>query len=180
MAERIHVFWGILLTLLVAVAVWMVVSNVRYSRRIDHYHQQARQVGIGSDEELSRTVATLETELKERLDYETNVESDPLDLTKVIQSKKFLARLGLRESLEQQGRMRLSCTVVGPSESAVIKFLGRSYVVHTGDIFNGYRVDVIEPERVVLIKGGAQLVLINEKAPAGEIEELGGGRSGNF
>ncbi len=180
MTERIHVFWGILLTLLILAALWIAMSNVRYSRRIDHYNQQARQIGIGSDEELSRTVATLETELKERLDYETNVEGDPLDLTKVIQSKKFLARLGLRESLEQQGRMRLSCTVVGPGESAVVKFLGRSYVIHTGDIFNGYRVEAIEPERVVLQKGGAQLVLVNEKAPQGEIEELGGGRAGNF
>ena len=94
MTERIHVFWGILLTLLIVTAFWMAISNVRYSRRIDRYHQQARQVGIGSDEELSRTVATLETELTERLQYETNVEGDPLDLTKVIQSKKFLARLG--------------------------------------------------------------------------------------
>lgn len=180
MPERIHIFWNILLVLLIAAALWIGISNYRYSRRIELYHLQEREVGIGSDEELSRTVATLEAELTNRLDYNTNVENDPLDLTKVIRSQKFLNRLGLRETLEQQGRMRLSCTIIGPSESAVIKFLGRSHVIHQGEIFNGYHVESIESKRVVLLKDGARLVLMNEKAPKSELHEVGRGRTGNF
>jgi hypothetical protein len=135
-------------------------------------------VGIGTDEELAQTVATLETELKERSAYDTHVESDPLDLTKVIQSKKFLARLGLRETIEQLGRMRLSCTIVGTDGSAIIKFMGRSHIVRVGDTFNGYLVEAIESERVVLSKGGARLILMNEGAPKDELNETG--KEGNF
>ncbi len=43
------------------------------------------------------------------LAYETNVATDPLDLTRTIQSRAFLASLGLRETLEQRGRMRFLC-----------------------------------------------------------------------
>lgn len=180
MRERINILWEILLVLLAVAVIVVAVSNYRISRRIDHYHLQEQQVGIGSDEELTQTVATLEAELNERLAYATQVERDPLDLTKVIQSKKFLARLGLRETLEQQGRMRLSCTVIGTDGSAVIKFMGRSHVIREGDIFNGYRVESITPQRVVLTKGGARLVLVNQSAPKDEINEVGGGGEGNF
>jgi hypothetical protein len=178
MRERINVFWEILLVALVAVALWIGFSDYRISRRINRYHQQELGVGIGTDEELGQTVATLEKDLKERLVYDTRVQSDPLDLTKVIQSKKFLARLGLRETVEQLGRMRLSCTIVGTDGSAVIKFMGQSHIVRVGDIFNGYRVESIEPERVILTKGGSRLILMNEGAPKDELNETG--REGNF
>jgi len=178
MRERINVLWEILLVVLVAAALWIAFSNYRFSRRIARYHQQEQEVGIGTDEELAQTVATLETELKERSAYDTHVESDPLDLTKVIQSKKFLARLGLRETIEQLGRMRLSCTIIGTDGSAVIKFMGRSHIVHVGDTFNGYLVEAIESERVVLSKRGARLILMNEGAPRDELNETG--KEGNF
>jgi hypothetical protein len=180
MHNRINVLWEVLLVVLVVTAIVIGVSNYRISKRIDRYHLQEQQVGIGGDQELTQTVATLETELNERMAYETRVERDPLDLTKVIQSKKFLARLGLRETLEQQGRMRLSCTVVGTDGSAVIKFMGRSHVVREGDVFNGYLVASITPQQVVLTKGGANLILMNESAPKDESSEIGGGGEGNF
>lgn len=178
MRERINVFWEILLVALVAVLLWTGFSDYRISRRVDRYHQQEQGVGIGTDQELGQTVATLEKELKERVVYETHVQSDPLDLTKVIQSKKFLARLGLQETLEQLGRMRLSCTIVGTDGSAIIKFMGQSHIVHVGETFNGYLVESIEPERVVLTKGGAHLILMNEGAPKDELNEVG--KEGNF
>ncbi|MFH1011720.1 MAG: hypothetical protein V1784_10865, partial [bacterium] len=101
MRERIHIFWEILLVVLVAAIVWIGVSNLRLSHRIQRFHEQEQQVGIGSDKELVETVATLEADLTARLAYETRVKKNPLDLTRVIQSRKFLARLGIRESLEQ-------------------------------------------------------------------------------
>ncbi|MBM3324605.1 MAG: hypothetical protein FJY66_02955 [Calditrichaeota bacterium] len=173
MRERIHIFWEILLVVLVAAMVWIAISNLRIAHRIRHFHEQEQQVGIGSDKELVETVATLEADLIARLAYETRVKNNPLDLTRVIQSRKFLARLGIPESLEQMGRMRLSCTVVGTDGSAIIKFMGRSHIVHEGDTFNGYVVESINPQRVVLTKAGSRLILINEGAPKGEIGEKG-------
>src|SRR5512142_2942859 len=134
MGQRINVLWGILVTLLVLTMVWIGYGDYRLSKRVESFRQQ--KIILGTDEQLKETINTLEKSLNDRLAYKTRVESDPFDLTKVIQSRKFLASLGLRETLEQQGRMRLAATVVGDSPSAIIKFMGRSYIVHEGDLIN--------------------------------------------
>jgi hypothetical protein len=107
----------------------------------------------------------------DRLGYQTKVGIDPLDLTRVIQSKQFLTSLGLKETLEQQGRMRLSCTVTGENPSAIVKFMGKSHIIHEGDVFNGFKVDKITSAQAFLSKSGARLVLVNESAPEGELSE---------
>jgi hypothetical protein len=79
----------------------------------------------------------------------------------------------LRETLEQQGRMRLSCTATSSDgiQMGVVKFMGRSYNLHEGDTFNGFTVTKIQPSQMFLSKGGAQLVLAVEKAPEEELSE---------
>ena len=169
MAHRVNVLWGILIALLIMCMIWIGYSDYRISKQVETFKQ--KKIVLGTDEQLKETVNTLEKDLNERILYETNVESDPLDLTKAIQSKTFLASLGLKETLEQQGRMRLSCTVLGDDPSAIIKFMGSSHIVHQGDPFNGFRVEQITTQEVVLVKGGSKLVLVNESAPEGELSE---------
>jgi hypothetical protein len=166
MGQRINVLWGIVITLLVACVVWIGYSNYTMSKQVDKLRQQ--RIVLGTDAQLEETVSTLEKSLTERLAHQTKVSIDPFDLTKVIQTRSFLQSLGLRETLEQQGRMRLSCTVVGNGSAAVVKFMGRSFVVRPGDVFNGFSVESITPQQLVLSKGGARLVLVNEAAPEGE------------
>lgn len=169
MNQRINVLWGILLTLLVATMVWMGWQNYQISERIEVMRN--KQIVLGTDEQLEETVNTLEKDLNDRIAYQTNVSLDPLDLTRTIQTKQFLASLGLRETLEQRGRMRLSCTVVGDNPSAIVKFMGRSHVLRIGDELNGFRVTAISAAELVLMKGGSRLVLVNEAAPEGELSE---------
>ncbi|MBK6765910.1 MAG: hypothetical protein IPG71_06145 [bacterium] len=169
MNQRINVLWGILLTLLVATMVWMGWQNYQISERIEVMRN--KQIVLGTDEQLEETVNTLEKDLNDRIAYQTNVSVDPLDLTRTIQTKQFLASLGLRETLEQRGRMRLSCTVVGDNPSAIVKFMGRSHVLRLGDELNGFRVTGISAAELVLMKGGSRLVLVNEAAPEGELSE---------
>jgi hypothetical protein len=169
MAHRMNVLWGLLIALLVICMIWIGFSDYRISKQVETFKQ--RMISLGTDEQLKETVNTLEKDLNDRILYETHVESDPLDLTKAIQSKSFLASLGLKETLEQQGRMRLSCTVVGDSPSAVIKFMGTSHIVHQGERFNGFLVDQITTAEIVLVKEGSRLVLVNESAPEGELNE---------
>lgn len=169
MGQRMNVLWGIVVVALVGCMIWIGYSNYRMSKRVEELKLQ--KITLGTDEQLLETVNTLERNLDERLAYTTHVNTDPFDLTKVIQSKAFLNSLGLRETLEQQGRMRLSCTVVGDSPSAIIKFMGRSFVVHEGDQFNGFSVTKITKAQMFLSKNGAQLVLVNESAPEGELSE---------
>ena len=169
MNQRINVLWGILLTLLVATMVWMGWQNYQISERIEVMRN--KQIVLGTDEQLEETVNTLEKDLNDRIAYQTNVSVDPLDLTRTIQTKQFLASLGLRETLEQRGRMRLSCTVVGDNPSAIVKFMGRSHVLRLGDELTGFRVTGISAAALVLMKGGSKLVLVNEAAPEGEFSE---------
>ncbi|MCB9366881.1 MAG: hypothetical protein H6506_05075 [Calditrichaeota bacterium] len=169
MTQRTNVLWGLLLALLVATMIWMGWTNYKVSQRIEVMRN--KQIVLGTDEQLTETVNTLEKDLNDRIAYETNVTVDPLDLTRTIQTRTFLASLGLRETLEQRGRMRLSCTVMGDSPSAIVKFMGRSYVLRSGDELNGFRVTGIEPARIILTKGGSRLVLVNEAAPEGELSE---------
>ena len=166
MGQRVNVLWGILVTLLVLTMIWIGYGNYRLSKKVETFKQQ--KIILGTDEQLKETVNTLEKNLNDRLAYQTHVEGDPLDLTKVIQSKKFLASLGLRETLEQQGRMRLAATVIGDSPSAVIKFMGQSRIVHEGDVINGFTVERITQQQCQLSKGGSMLTLVNEAAPEGE------------
>lgn len=169
MSQRLNVLWGILLTLLVATMVWMGWQNYKISDRIEVMRNKA--IVLGTDQQLEETVNTLEKDLNDRIAYQTNVTVDPLDLTRTIQSRSFLASLGLRETLEQRGRMRLSCTVTGDTPSAIVKFMGRSHVLRVGDELNGFRVASIGAAEMVMMKGGSRLVLVNEAAPEGEFSE---------
>jgi hypothetical protein len=169
MTQRLNVLWGILLTLLVAAMVWIGWQNYRISERIEVMRNKA--IVLGTDQQLEETVNTLEKDLNDRIAYETVVTVDPFDLTRTIQSKMFLASLGLRETIEQRGRMRLSCTVLGDSPSGIVKFMGRSHVLRIGDELNGFRVTSIGAAEMVMMKGGSKLVLVNEAAPEGEFSE---------
>ena len=166
MGQRINVLWGILVSLLVLTMIWIGYGNYRLSKKVEQLQQT--KIILGTDEQLKETVNTLEKNLNDRIAYRTKVEADPFDLTKVIQSRKFLASLGLRETLEQQGRMRLAATVIGDTPSAIIKFMGRSYIVHEGDSINGFMVEHITTQTAQLRKSGALLTLVNEAAPEGE------------
>lgn len=172
MGQRLNVLWGIVIALLAACVIWIGFANYRMSKQVDKLREE--KIVLGTDAQLEETVNTLEKNLEERLTYQTKVSNNPFDLTKVIRTKTFLESLGLRETLEQQGRMRLSCTVVGESPAAVIKFMGRSHIVQIGDVFNGFKVESISPAQVVFTKAGARLVLMNEAAPEGELTETYG------
>jgi hypothetical protein len=169
MGQRINVLWGMVIAALVACVLWIGYSNYHMSKQVDKLRQQ--KIVLGTDAQLEETVNTLERSLEERLEHQAKVSNDPFDLTKVIRSKTFLQSLGLRETLEQQGRMRLSCTVVGNTPAAIVKFMGRSHIVHPGDVFNGFLVESITPAQVIMSKGGAKLVLMNEIAPEGEFSD---------
>jgi hypothetical protein len=169
MTQRVNVLWGILLSLLIFSMIWIGWRNYKISERIEV--MKNKSIVLGTDEQLEETVNTLEKDLNERMAYETNVTTDPLDLTRTLQSRAFLASLGLRETLEQRGRMRLSCTVLGDNPTGIVKFMGRSHILRVGDELSGFRVASINAREMVLMKGGSRLVLVNESAPEGEFSE---------
>lgn len=177
MSQRLNVLWGILLSLLVVTMIWMGWQNYSISERIEVMRNKA--IVLGTDQQLEETVNTLEKDLNDRIAYQTTVAVDPLDLTRTIQTRSFLASLGLRETMEQRGRMRLSCTVLGDNPSGIVKFMGKSHILRLGDELNGFRVASISAAEMVLTKGGSRLVLVNESAPEGEFSEGNTSLGGN-
>jgi hypothetical protein len=87
--------------------------------------------------------------------------SDPFDLTKVIQSRKFRP-VWVCATLEQQGRMRLAATVIGDTPSAVINFRGQLPRAR-GDLLNGFSQHITTRQCTLTKEGNA--TLFNESAP---------------
>jgi len=115
---------------------------------------------------LRETVNKLEANLRTRLSETFDVKEDPLDLTRVIHTRKFLKRIHGGEMPETETRMRLSCTITsekGPS--AIIKYRGRSQVLSIGDKIGDYKIASIGTNSVELRRGRELMKLVTEKAP---------------
>lgn len=132
---------------------------------------QRRQERGVEDPVLRETVDKLEAQLAVRINETFNLEEDPLDLTRVIHSRKFIRNI-YGEMPETETRMRLSCTITGEKgPSAIIKYRGRSHMLDVGDKIGGYTVESIGVNTTVLRRSGERLKLVTEKAPDTIAEE---------
>lgn len=155
--------------LLLVIAVIVVVGLGRYyfvTRQIDRIEAEDAQRMIGADQQLSETVEELEHTLSERIAYQFVLEEDPLDLTRVITSERFLEKLGADRMDPDEAEMRLAATVVAEDGTAaiVIRYLGSNHVLREGDIIEGWKVADISQRNVVLVRNGQRKVLENQPA----------------
>lgn len=166
MKERERLLWSVMIILLLIIAGYMGYNVYRMGRQVREYQEAMVQETLGSeDPQLRATVEQLEFDLRERLEYTFTIDHDPLDLSQVVQGRRFLAQLGFTESLESQSVMRLSCTVIAEEPAAVIKYQGKSRILRVGDTIDGYELIRIEPKRAVLKGNGQTLDLVAQKAP---------------
>lgn len=169
-SEILSSFLLLLIAIVVAVGLF---QWWRVNQEIERIHMETARMVIGADEKLAETVRDLEQTLKDRLEYQFDLSEDPLDLTRVITSKKLLEKMGVDEFERSKQQMRLAATIVGRDGSAaiVIRFQGSNHVLRVGDLISGWTVSEIDEETAVLTRAGARRVLHNEKAP----ETIGGG-----
>ncbi len=166
MKERERLLWGVLIILLLIIAGYMGYNVYRMGRQVREYQEAMVKDVLGSeDPQLRETIERLESDLLDRIDYTFSIEYDPLDLTQVVQGKRFLANLGYTESLESQNVMRLSCTVIAEKPAAIIKYQGRSRVLRVGDEIEGYRLVEVGAKRAILKGYGETISLVTQKAP---------------
>ena len=84
------------------------------------------------------------------------------------QGKTSVAKAEVSESMSQ---FRLSCTIISKAKAtAIIKHLGKSFVVTVGDVVDGRTVSLIDKKRVILKFNGEEIILVNRPAPLGEIK----------
>ncbi len=178
MKGRDKLFFNLLLFLFVVIIGLVTWRTMKTQKEIKHWLAdiKRRQERGVEDPVLRETVDKMEAELRARLTETFSLEKDPLDLTEVIKTRSFLKKLGQLERAEADLKMRLSCTVTGEKgPSAIVKWLGRSWVVSVGDYIGEgekrYKVESIGSNRIVVTRGGERLSLVTEKAPDTKAQE---------
>ncbi len=173
MRGRDKLFFNLLAFLLIVVVALVGYKTREADQQIKRWESEIkrRQERGVHDPILRETVDKLEAELRARLVETFDLEEDPLDLLRVIHTRKFRDKFG-KETAETGTAMRLSCTVTGvEGPSAIIKHRGRSHVLMLGDQIGDYRVESIGVNRMVLKRGAERLKLVTEKAPDTIAEE---------
>ena len=130
---------------------------------------------LDTDVALANTIDSLEAHWNRRLSYHFNVEQDPLYIGRVVAGFTY-GNLGYKE-FDEGGAPRLSATVAVFDEEpmAIIKYMGKSFVLRVGDKFGeGYAVSDIKVKSVILYKKGKKITLFNQPiggAYAGENQQ---------
>lgn len=107
---------------------------------------------------LRTALDTLETVWETRQEFRFHLGQDPLFLGRVI--KDFSYEYASTGETQEDREIRLAATVIDENPKAIIKYLGKSYVVQTGDYVGKiYKVIKIEKMQVVLDNNGKRLVL---------------------
>ena len=131
---------------------------------------------LDSDVTLAETIDSLEANWNRRVNYHFNVRQDPLFLGRVITGFTY-AKQGFRE-LNEGSSLRLTATVmvIGDLPMAIIKYMGKSYVLRVGDKFGkNYEVKEIQKKKVVLSRNGQKVILRNKPLglPRGDYSQQG-------
>ncbi len=167
MKGRNKLIFNLLAFLLFVVLILIGVRTRDVDKQIKRWQAeiQRRQERGVEDPMLRETVDKLEAQLAARIKETFTLEEDPLDLTRVIHTRKFLKKM-FGEMPETETRMRLSCTITGEKgPTALIKYRGRSRVLDVGDKIGAYTIETIGVNEVVMRRLGERLKLVTEKAP---------------
>lgn len=174
MKGRERLLWLLLIVILIGLIGYGGYNTFKTSKKITALKLENEQLKvIGTDPKLQKDVETLENNLAKRLSFVYQQGSkDPLNLIEVVRTKNFLQKLGLKGSLEDENRMRLTTTFLNSNgtRAAIIKRGITSKVVTTGDVVDGYTVADISERRVTLERGGQKIQLQNELSPETKFE----------
>ncbi|MDK9699150.1 MAG: hypothetical protein OEM52_03220 [bacterium] len=175
MKGRERLLWLLIIVVLLGLIGYSGYNTYKMNQRISRLRAENEILKVvGTDANLQKKVEKLESDLRARmaLVYKQG-ERDPLDLIQVVRTRQFLQKLGIKETLEDNNKMRLCATLVGDDgvRSAIIKLGGRSTIVRPGDQFNGYNVGSITERQMVLERGGAKITLVNQLSPETIIEQ---------
>ncbi len=118
---------------------------------------------LDSDVALAAKIDSLEANWERRSRYHFNVDQDPLYLGRTVIGFTY-GTVGFKE-FDEGGTPRLSATMAVANEKpmAIIKYMGKSHVLRTGDTFgDGYKVVDIRRQKVVVSKNGKSITLHNQ------------------
>ena len=174
MKGRERLLWLLLTLIMLGMIGYGGYNTYKISQRISAFKLENQVLStVGSDTRLQKQVEKLEKDLRDRMDlvYKQG-DRDPLDLIQVVRTRAFLQKLGIKETLEENNKMRLCATLVGDDgiRYGIIKLGGRSTIVKPGDSYSGYSVASISERQLVLEHGGAKVTLMNELSPETLIE----------
>lgn len=156
----------ILALLIVGLIIYMGYRIERTYRELRSEKINQEMTATGMDDQLATTVQQLETELAARQNYNYNQQNDPMDATKIIPFD-FSDLYKYREMMEKQKVMRLSCTIIDANPSAIVKYMGRSHILHIGEEIDGKKVVEITQKAVKFSDG-----TVLDAQPAPTVQEI--------
>ncbi len=156
----------VLLLLILGLFIYMSVRSYQVYKQVNSQEISQGVDFTGLDEELSGAVTSMEASISQRQKFRFAMKKNPMDATKIIVFD-FSDLFRYRELMERQNIMRLSCTVVDENPSAIIKYMGKSHILHIGEEIANKKVVEITKDSVKFADGD---MLYPEKAPT--IEEL--------
>lgn len=169
MKGRERLLWLLLIVIMIGLIGYGGYNTFKTSKKITALKLENEQLKIiGTDPKLQKEVEALENNLAKRLSFVFQQgPKDPLNLLEVVRTRNFLQKLGIKGSLEDENKMRLTTTFINSNgnRAAIIKKGSMSKVVGPGDVIEGYTVADISERRVTLERGGQRIQLQNELSP---------------
>ncbi len=152
MDRRTRFFWSLII--LAGVVVFgmeaYALSGIRAERLV--ILQDASNISIGTDEELERVIAELETELDERADFRFTLKNNPMKLNKVVFLTDDMGRL--IQSM-QANTIRVSGLYMNfDPPRATIEYQQKESQVKVGDMLGKYKILRITENGVVAWREG--------------------------
>ena len=170
--------WESLIKGLAVIAVIGLLAFLGFSAYKTFYHipgsfekaETEMPITLDTNTGLRAALDTLETVWEERQSFRFTLNQDPLFLGRVIKDFSYdLASVG---ETHEDREIRLAATVIDENPKAIIKYLGKSYVVQIGDyVGTVYKVIKIEKMLVVLDNNGKRMVLTSK--PISDFKESG-------
>jgi hypothetical protein len=152
MDRRTRFFWSLSITLGILVFIWelFVLSGIR-SERMDIL-EDAANISIGTDEELTSVIAALEAQLQTQQTFEFKLKNNPMKLNKVVFLTDAMGRL--IQSV-QANAIRVSGLYMNfDPPRATIEFQQQEHQVKAGDILGKFKIIRIDDDGVVAYRDG--------------------------
>jgi hypothetical protein len=152
MDRRTRFFWS--LTLMAGVIIFALEVYTLMGIRSDREEilADAANISIGTDEELERVIAELETELEERASFQFTLKNNPMKLNKVVFLTDEMGRL--IQSM-QANTIRVSGLYMNFNPPrATVEFQQKESQVKVGDVIGKYKILRITENGVVAYREG--------------------------
>ena len=151
MADREKTLWYIIIMISVCCIFISGMKLYPITKNWENAVERSQNTQIGTDKELENIINFLENRLQYRLDYEFNIEKQPMRLANVIY---LTDAAGNKLNNRKTSRLQVTHIIDGKVNYAGIEYRGKKYTVVEGDSILNAVVKKIDSFGVTINKEG--------------------------